>query len=123
MTETPQSVSDYLASIGGKGGLARTEKKKKAGQRNAAKAREAKAAKRLRPMDKTTQATLVAGDSDAQVVAAYAGETRHKSAGASWEGAVSLRDVQKAAKAQKAAGREGDPSESGLRIQTTGRKR
>lgn len=102
MSETPQSVSDYLASIGGKGGLARTEKKKKAGQQNAAKAREAKAAKRLRPM---------------------ATETHHKPAGATWEGVVSLRDVQKAAKAQKAAGREGGPSESGLRIQTTGRKR
>lgn len=102
MTETPQSVSDYLASIGGKGGLARTEKKKQAGQKNAAKAREAKAAKRLRPI---------------------ATETRHKPTGATWEGAVSLRDVQKAAKAQKGNGREGDPSESGLRIQQTGRKR
>lgn len=102
MSEPSQSVSDYLASIGGKGGLARTEAKKAAGKRNAAKAREAKAAKRLRPM--TT-------------------ETRHKPSGATWEGAVSLRDVQKAAKAQKGNGRDGDPSEHGLRIQTTGRKR
>lgn len=102
MSETPQSVSDYLASIGGKGGLARTEAKKAAGKRNAAKAREAKALKRLRPM---------------------ATETRHKPAGAAWEGAVSLRDVQKTAKAQRGNRREGDPSERGLRIQTTGRKR
>lgn len=102
MSETPQSVSDYLASIGGKGGLARTEAKKAAGKRNAAKAREAKALKRLRPM---------------------ATESRQKPLGASWEGAVSLRDVQKAARAQKAIVGQHAPSESGLRIQTTGRKR
>lgn len=123
MAETSQSVSDYLASIGGKGGLARTDKKKAAGKRNAAKAREAKAAKRLRPLDKTTKVTLVAGNSDAQRVAEYSGGTRQKPLGASWEGAVSLRDVQKAAKAQKAIVGQHGPSESGLRIRQTGRKR
>lgn len=102
MSNTPQSISEYLASIGGRGGSARTEAKKEAGKRNAKKAREAKAAKRLRPL---------------------ATETRLKHAGATWEGAVSLRDIREQQARQKPTGGQSRPSESGLRIQTTGRKR
>src|SRR5882757_2268201 len=98
MTETPPSISEYLASIGGKGGLARTEAKKEAGKRNMAKAREAKAAKRLRPM---------------------ATESCQKPLGATWEGVVSLRDIQRSAGLHTTAGGHRKPSENGLRMQTT----
>jgi hypothetical protein len=50
-------------------------------------------------------------------------ETRQKPLRASWDKAVSLREVQEAATRQKVTARDGEPSGSGLRIQTTGRKR
>lgn len=51
MTKIPKSVSLYMAEKGREGGRARTEKKKRSGRQNVAKAREAKALKRLRPLE------------------------------------------------------------------------
>jgi hypothetical protein len=137
MSETPQSVSEYLAEIGGRGGLARTDAKKQAGKANAKKAREAKAAKRLRPLtakdlpqvdkalaevwdSKPRQKPPFAEDRESAV---WTDKPRRKAPVASWDRAVSLREVKEAATRQKAAGRDSEASGSGLRIQTTGRKR
>ena len=94
MTDTPTNLSDYFSAIGQRGGKVRSERKKRSGQRNTAKAREAKAMKRGQPL---------MGRVEPQ-----------KRATGGWPGAVRLYDLRAMA----------DSTErSDLKVQQTGRRR
>lgn len=96
MTDVPQEVSNWMAAKGQQGGLSKSERKRYTAKRNVAKARAAKAAKRLRPVDFV-----------------------RKKAFDDWGGMTSVEALRAAQEKERSA--EGEAE--GLRIQQTGRRR
>lgn len=96
ISDIPEAVSSWMAAKGQQGGLSKSERKRYTAKRNVAKARAAKAAKRLRPVDFV-----------------------RKRAFDDWGGMTSVEALRAAQEQERAA--EGEAE--GLRIQQTGRRR